>query len=280
VTARQARLDKLEHSLTPKEAAILWVEETHAFPTLTAYAASLVGKPNAAFPLFRLPEQVEAAVRKQTKGEKIEEVAAEVRRAVRDVVFLAHLHFDVNTRVTEGHRGNLMHTLFLAERLGRLIRMDPFRGGAGEMREEAVFWRELARPLLAEVYTLVGTVANLEATYFDGHGLLFPTVRENLDSVVSHVEQVVGLYNDVIEVLEYVPIKKKRARADRVESPEHKVPAAEGFRLDLAEVRGSLQPEIEALAALIVALAKAEALEFIGEGERGLALVEKHLTGA
>src|SRR5687767_13821448 len=140
--SKRSRVEKLEHSLTPKEAAILWIEEAHAFPTLVAYAASLVGKPHSRFPLFRLSEQVESAVRVRFQGSDPDWVDAEVRRSVRDVVFLAHLHFGANTRVMEAHRGNLMQLLFLTERIRRLIHKDSIPAGEAQVREEAVVWRQ------------------------------------------------------------------------------------------------------------------------------------------
>src|SRR5688572_29696471 len=85
MTARKSRIDKLEHSLTPKEAAILWMEEAHKIESLPAYASSLIGKPNAAFPLYRLTEQVEADVRRRFKGDDLQDIDWEVRHRVRDV---------------------------------------------------------------------------------------------------------------------------------------------------------------------------------------------------
>ena len=57
------RLDKIEASLTPRQAVLLWLDEASRFGSMRAYVSSLQGQPTSAFPLFRLPEQVEQLVR-------------------------------------------------------------------------------------------------------------------------------------------------------------------------------------------------------------------------
>lgn len=75
------RLSKVEGRLTPTQAVILWMEEAHVFPSFFAYVQSLDGQPDAAYPLYRLPDQVEAATRGAMKGQPREEVDRAVRKA-------------------------------------------------------------------------------------------------------------------------------------------------------------------------------------------------------
>ena len=58
----ERRLAKLEGALSPRAAVLLWLAEAHAFPTLPAYVGWLIHQPPSAAPLWRIPEQVEAAV--------------------------------------------------------------------------------------------------------------------------------------------------------------------------------------------------------------------------
>ncbi len=64
------RLAKIETSLTPKQAVLLWMEEAHKAGSVHKYALSLKGQPDSAFPLVKLPKQVEQAVRDSMKGRR------------------------------------------------------------------------------------------------------------------------------------------------------------------------------------------------------------------
>src|SRR6266851_1025437 len=90
------RLAKVEHSLTPKQAVLLWMEEAHKLGSMHKYALSLKGQPDGAFPLIKLPKQVESAVRDSMKGQKREWVDRSVERAVKDLFFLFKLQFQAN----------------------------------------------------------------------------------------------------------------------------------------------------------------------------------------
>jgi hypothetical protein len=92
MTSSRRRLDKLQVSLTPKQAVLLWMEEAHQYDTIEQYCLSLNPFPKANLPLARLPDQVIKAVEQVMKGQPKEAVARVVRQAVRDVVFLFHLH--------------------------------------------------------------------------------------------------------------------------------------------------------------------------------------------
>ena len=86
------RIEKIEGSLTPKQAVILWMQEAHQYRNMSEYVLFLRGQPNTVAPLWHLPDQVERATRESMKCHHQEVVEAAVRRAVRDVFFLFHLH--------------------------------------------------------------------------------------------------------------------------------------------------------------------------------------------
>src|SRR5918992_3617103 len=101
MTSSKRRLDKLQVSLTPKQAILLWMEEAHQYDTMEQYARSLKGGPNSAWPLATLPEQVAVGVQQALKGQAREGVSRGMRQAVRDVLFLFHLHQQVNRKLIE-----------------------------------------------------------------------------------------------------------------------------------------------------------------------------------
>ena len=92
------RVAKVEHSLAPKQAVILWMEEAHKLGSMHQYALSLKGKPDSAFPLVKLPKQVETAVRDSMKGQRREWVDRYAERAVKG------RHLSVQAPVPGQHR--------------------------------------------------------------------------------------------------------------------------------------------------------------------------------
>ena len=92
------RIDKIEDSLTPRQAVLLWLEEASQFGSLQAYILSLRGGPQSAFPLYRLPDQIDRSVRSAMTGHPRAAVEAATAKAVRDVAFLHYLLVQINGR--------------------------------------------------------------------------------------------------------------------------------------------------------------------------------------
>lgn len=114
------RLDKLEGSLTPKQAMLLWLEEAQQHGSLQGHARWLKEQPDSAYPLSRLPRQVRQAVQEAHKGQPREQITAAVQRAERDVIFLFKLFMGVNARVLAARKEDALGYLWLLERLRRL----------------------------------------------------------------------------------------------------------------------------------------------------------------
>ncbi len=100
-TPNNRRLHKLEMSLTPRQAVILWMTEAHQFPSLYDYMLSLRNKPKNATPLYRLHDQMEKAVTESMQGKPKDEAHRAVRSAYRDAAFLYYLHPPINTLAYE-----------------------------------------------------------------------------------------------------------------------------------------------------------------------------------
>jgi hypothetical protein len=142
------RLDKLQSSLTPKQAFLLWMSEAHQYRCLEDYINALRQGPESAWPLARLPEQVAKATEKAMKGMPKEDVANAVREAVRDVVFLFHLHQGVNRHFREEQRMLSLQLLLLATELDGLLKD---RAMSSSMTVAlGQFSRELPYPLAPE----------------------------------------------------------------------------------------------------------------------------------
>lgn len=113
MSTAKSRLDNVEACLTPKQAVILWMEEAHQFPIMAEHVDSLVGGPDIAWPMYRLPDQVAEATKKAMKGRSQEEVSRAVRDAIRDVAFLFHLHQQANSKVLSAKRTHALQALLL-----------------------------------------------------------------------------------------------------------------------------------------------------------------------
>src|SRR5712691_13042331 len=114
------RLAKVETSLTPKQAVLLWMEEAHKFGSMHQYALSMKGQPDGTFLLIKLPKQVETAVRDSMKGQKREWVDRAVDRALKDVFFLFKLQFQANIDLLQEKQKLAMILAWLFEKLHRL----------------------------------------------------------------------------------------------------------------------------------------------------------------
>jgi hypothetical protein len=122
MSSSRRRLDKLEVSLTPKQAILLWMEEAHQYNTMEQYVRSLKSGPEVAWPLAILPEKVATAVEQAMKGLPKPVVARVARQAIRDVLFLFHLHQQVNQRFMEEDRHYWTRALLLSTELDALRR--------------------------------------------------------------------------------------------------------------------------------------------------------------
>jgi hypothetical protein len=84
------------------------------------YAESLKAGSESAWPMAKLPKQVSAAVEQTMKGQPREEISKGVYQAVRDVLFLFHLHQQVNGKLMEKQEAFLFWLRWLRAELGRL----------------------------------------------------------------------------------------------------------------------------------------------------------------
>src|SRR5680860_1436890 len=111
------RLDRIESSLSPTQAVILWLEGAHQHGSLLAHACWLLDQPDDSYPLVKMPRQVVEAVRTAMKGKPTADVDREIYRVQRDVLFLFHLATDLNAWALEraetlGPKGQLLSEQF------------------------------------------------------------------------------------------------------------------------------------------------------------------------
>ena len=201
------RLRRVESSLAPTQAVVLWMEEVDRFPSVVEYACSLQGEPESAYPLYRLPQQVDDAVRGAMRGQPREQIDAAAHRAVRDVVFLFFLHQEANQRMENDRRANVLMVALLASQLSLCRERE--RSG----RDRLVEWRTMARDVVRRLNAWRHALSTLTERYFSGHDVLFPDVRAEWEGTVDLLRQVVEICNDMAATAD--PKKKRSARKSR-----------------------------------------------------------------
>jgi len=187
MTARR-RLDKLEHSLGPKEAILRWLEEAHRFGSIVEYARATIDLPESAQPSIRITEHVEAAIRRTRRGRTDDELELAVRQAIGDVVFLYQLVFVLNQTAANYAHEAMSRSLVLSGQLARLV-TDPLSEdqdarranlpAARQVDRAWQVWRESTEALVSDIRVEQAARSGLEKAYFAGGAVLFADVAED-----------------------------------------------------------------------------------------------------
>ena len=144
-----------------------------------------------------------------------------------------------------------------------------YSSGNERFRQRVEHWKELALGFLAEIYTLNRAVDSISQRYCDGQEGLFPTMAEGFDQLLALVEKLVGIYNEAlagdIERLERLLIE---TGDEQDESP---------LTINLAGLIGIVQGAARKQVAYMVDMAKADALDLLGETRQASELVDRHV---
>jgi hypothetical protein len=253
-----SRLTKVEAALTPKEGALVWLQEAKSHGSLMAYMETLRGAPMSAFPLQRLSDQVEASVRANSKGKSADDTWQAVRMAVRDVSFLDYLVSNLNFRIMDKQRERWLQISFATVMLNQALDRE---------REDSIQrWAQETLFAAQGAYTPQRMAELVARRYFDGHSPLFPQVEEGVARQARHIEEIVGICNDIAALPPSGSSRKGR-----------KTEPSGALLIDLTRARAEAETEAEETVAIEVDLAKSAAWRLVGEQERGYPLVERHV---
>jgi hypothetical protein len=262
---KHLNLGKIESSLTPKQDVLVWLEEVAGCQNLEDVVVHLRNQPESTRPLERLPAQVRASIEHSMKGQGKERVRETALRAVRGVAFLIYLYRHANIRVVEDMRARVLLSGFLNERLLRLALQ---KGYSISRSLKAVLprrtlqldagmemdWIHSCASFLRELYATRDAVNLIATGYFGGHEILFNDGSLVLDHLISETERSAELFNNVI-----LDVKQMRKWID----PE--------------EVHHESRKEAERIKAVVVCMAKSDALKFMGDDEGAKRLAEQLL---
>jgi len=243
------RLTRIETSLTPKQAVLLWLKETLPLGrddwTVRAWRAPLHETPR-----FRISLMVEKAVRKSLsqKGMKEEFIAHVVLEAQKEVDFLFVLISDVRQDLALDSPLTGFQLLLLNEKLARMLehfveheRFDP------EGWDE---WRAALINTITPLWQQRAIIAAISARFYDHHPILFAEEQNGLEHDIRMAEALATQYNSL----------------------EGGLPS--WTTLDLVALQSSVEAEVPAAVDRQVIFARARSLRDFGEEEAARDLEE------
>jgi len=155
-------------------------------------------------------------------------------------------------------------TLLAALHVGK-----PDRGDEERFRHRVEHWKESALGFLPEIYTLRKAIDSISQRYFDGQEALFPEVAEGFEQLLALVEKLVGVYNEALAGdIERLESLLSETRDGQDESP---------VTIDLAGLVDNVQGSAREQVAYMVDMAKADALDLLGETRQAWELVDRHI---
>ena len=121
-----------------------------------------------------------------------------------------------------------------------------------QMNGEADFWKQMAGASLTNFYAFRQAVITIRQRYFDGVALLFPDSDRSLADLTKHTSELITSFNDQLgkETEDKMNVELIKQGADKV--------------------------AVERIS-YIVDMAKAEALDALGENRAAVELIERHL---
>ena len=136
-------------------------------------------------------------------------------------------------------------------------------------RQRVEHWKISALGFLPEIYILSRAINSIIQRYFEGQDPLFSEVSDGFDQLLALVEKLVNIYNEAlagdIERSERLLIEPGEGQN---QSP---------LTIDLAGLVETVQGSAREQVAYLVDMAKADALDLLGETRQAFELVERHV---
>ncbi len=130
-------------------------------------------------------------------------------------------------------------------------------------------WKKLAYEFLIKLYTLRRVINSVNQLYYEGQQALFPQVAQGFEELVGCIERLVDLYNrDLAEGLDRLMAILLRENSQK---------SIEPFSLDVSTLDGLTEKPAKHEAAYLVAMAKVEALDTMGESRKAVELLDRHV---
>ena len=146
---------------------------------------------------------------------------------------------------------------------------EPDSSNDERFRQRVEHWKISALGFLPEIYILSRAINSISQRYFEGQDPLFSEVSDGFDQLLALVEKLVNIYNEAlagdIERSERLLIEPGEGQN---QSP---------LTIDLAGLVETVQGSAKEQVAYLVDMAKADALDLLGETRQAFELVERHV---
>jgi len=136
-------------------------------------------------------------------------------------------------------------------------------------RRRAEEWRELALRVLLEIYTLREANESIDQRYFEAQGILFPSFARGFHQLLSLMEKTVGIYNE--------DLAGSIERLEKLLNETGNGKDAPPLTINLAGLIEDTQVAAKEQVAYMVDMAKADALDVLGETRQALELMDRHV---
>ena len=123
---------------------------------------------------------------------------------------------------------------------------------SSKVGEEIAFWKDMAGTLLLNLHGFQQAVTTIKQRYFDGEEIMFSDSVKSLTDLTKYTEELITEFNDRV-----------------AKQPEDK--------LDLEVLRTVADKTVAGRVSYLVDMAKAEALDALGENRAAVELIERHL---
>jgi hypothetical protein len=190
------RIDKIEKSLTPRQAIVVWMKEAHQFNSLSEYAVWSAGRPEEEpTDLKRLTQRVEIAVRDRMKGEHEVRVQRAVRAAVSEVGFLYFRCLAVNGQFAAQCQSIALLGVLSRERASAALRETTGTQSPVD-RDRYDTWHEDFRSYAIQVFALKAAIEQIAKEYFDNNQVLWKSFTEQLENFIRFVNLITNKWED------------------------------------------------------------------------------------
>ena len=146
---------------------------------------------------------------------------------------------------------------------------EPDSSNDERFRQRVEHWKISALGFLPEIYILSRAINSISQRYFEGQDPLFSEVSDGFGQLLALVEKLVNIYNEAlagdIERSERLLIEPGEGQN---QSP---------LTIDLAGLVETVQGSAKEQVAYLVDMAKADALDLLGETRQAFELVDRHV---
>lgn len=197
------RLERIETSLTPKQAVLLFLKEILELGPEGYLRMIWLDRKK---PWELVSSAVEDAIRQSLKGASRSTVYRIVREAKNQADVLVLLIFNLHERVQSELSLDQPYEALLREQFRRMLR--EFGHEEKFQPEEWNSWRTLLIERLVRMRQLKETVATISTRHFDRHQLLFAAHEQRLSRAIVLLQELVKDYNSfAIDEFALTPIE-------------------------------------------------------------------------